>query len=107
MLGADVVIDRPAAISGAPIAKARLCRVVSGEIRPCWVLRAALEDSQKARKGLVPVQYFNSESHLVVTGAIAARSGEHSLAGLLVRFCPFCGKDIGSHLGSDSMAKVG
>lgn len=75
------------------------CRVTDGVLRPCPDLDDCLEDSgDPTTRGLIAQVAFCTVRKSVQMTHVEISSGMHVPRGLLARFCPFCGADIGSHL---------
>lgn len=71
------------------------CEVDGGRLTPCSPLDKAMAPEANHGQGLVFAIIMNFRTGAERHG-VMAKSGEFKKRGLMLRFCPWCGTDIGT-----------
>jgi hypothetical protein len=76
------------------------CAVEGRLVRPCTSLERALDQGSPSSrsKGLFMSEVIDLETGKFTMSFIRLKLGGFSKKGVVINFCPFCGRDISGHI---------
>lgn len=75
------------------------CVVEGGILHPCTGMDKVMAPESNSRgKGVTQMDIWNFETHMVTKTFAVLRSGEFTIKGVVMNYCPFCGESIAHHL---------
>lgn len=76
------------------------CVIEDNKLTPCALLDSALAPEANHGTGLIlfVLSNFSTVPSTVSRSCVIAKSGEHKKRGLILKYCPWCGVNIGSHM---------